>query len=672
MHTQARSRPDRSWSTRRRPRQALPVVALTLSAVSYGVVAAPVVSAAGLTCFDEVVTIQGSGGKDEIIGTADADVIWGGGGDDVIEGAGGGDIICGGGGHDKLWGSDEGDLLDGGDGNDRLEGGDGTGIDMLTGGKGTNTFIADSPGTWVTGGPGVDNVRGKGVEMAVVGDAGDDNITIRGSLAEIEGGGGIDTITLTAAPSYLDGGAGNDTITTGDMDDGTVESPVMGGPGRDTITTGGGSDVVTGGAGPDTIDLGGGSGGYADGGDGIDVMKTGEQESSLSGGLHGDTLTANARDVMLVGGDGIDTLLGSRYPDALYGGDDGDYIYARGGDDVDVSGEGGDDTISGDGGVDVLYGEDGRDTMDTGAGSVGDVMYGEDGKDVLHANSPGGRAEGGAGDDELYAMAESVVLLGDGDNDLLTSDFGGPARTIFARGGDGVDTLVGAARDDELHGGAGNDTLNGKGGNDLLYGEEDIDVCSGGGGTDMCDGGPLGTPAPSPDDPDTCKADVEKKFNCRDASGFWGGTADGTLAHGNGVTETWGATYSMNPVSKGYYYAGDASIHWRISGTDKQGCTYDGAGNVPGRAELTTWTDDGSYFVSVHPNLGSHLPVTIDCPDKEPETEDFIVMNTDAAEGDGPLPEELPYRTLAGSAEYQPMNGGPDSWVSWTWSITRN
>lgn len=186
----------------------------------------------------------------------------------------------------------------------------------------------------------------------------------------------------------------------------------------------------------------------------------------------------------------------------------------------------------------------------------------------------------------------------------------------------------------------------------------------------MRDGGPLGTDTPTPDDPDTCATDVESKHNCRGGAGDWNGTASGSLEHGNGVVETWTATYSMDEVAEGFDWAGPAAISWQIAGADSQGCTYEGQGSVDGRTELVVWTDLGTYGLDVWRVAGETVPATVDCPYGEPETEDYQLLNTNAGDSGNQLLPEGPLTSLSGTAEYEPMNGGDGSWVSYTWSAT--
>ncbi|MEO7119010.1 MAG: choice-of-anchor Q domain-containing protein, partial [Candidatus Limnocylindrales bacterium] len=83
----------------------------------------------------------GTGGADIMCGYGDADVLDGAGGPDYVDGGGGGDILFGGGAGDLLFGQSGADLLcaDDGHGNDRVDGG-----------KGIDSYHADSGDTLIS------------------------------------------------------------------------------------------------------------------------------------------------------------------------------------------------------------------------------------------------------------------------------------------------------------------------------------------------------------------------------------------------------------------------------------------------------------------------------------------------------------------------------------------
>ena len=95
------------------------------------------------------VTLNGTLGNDDFVGTLFADVLRGSFGADRLAGAAGDDVIDG----------EEGnDLLVGGAGNDRLSGGDG--IDTLRGGAGADRLNGDAGNDTLLGGAGGDLLNG--------------------------------------------------------------------------------------------------------------------------------------------------------------------------------------------------------------------------------------------------------------------------------------------------------------------------------------------------------------------------------------------------------------------------------------------------------------------------------------------------------------------------------
>jgi Ca2+-binding RTX toxin-like protein len=97
--------------------------------------------------------ISGGEGRDLLHGNDGNDQIWGDGGSDEIYGDAGKDSLQGGAGNDDLYGGAGADWLDGGAGDDRLYGGSGSdrllgegygeapGVDTLTGGADSDTFV---------------------------------------------------------------------------------------------------------------------------------------------------------------------------------------------------------------------------------------------------------------------------------------------------------------------------------------------------------------------------------------------------------------------------------------------------------------------------------------------------------------------------------------------------
>ncbi|MCR9271101.1 MAG: Ig-like domain-containing protein [Hyphomonadaceae bacterium] len=189
------------------------------------------------------------------------------------------------------------------------------------------------------------------------------------------------------------------------------------------VLTGGGEDVLEGGRGDDSF-LIDGPVASIDGGEGTDFLRFWGAADRLNAdgfiiridrdaGVSIDLDEGIYRDLSF-GGETqvsrIENLQGTRFDDTLLGDDNNNYL----------DGQGGYDRLEGRGGDDLLVLQD------------------------------GGEADGGAGDDRLFARSSS--------------------ETAFLRGGDGNDDLDGGFAADELYGGSGDDELNGGAGADLLAG----------------------------------------------------------------------------------------------------------------------------------------------------------------------------------------------------------
>jgi CSLREA domain-containing protein len=103
-------------------------------------------------------TIRGLGGKDILIGGSGADVLLGARGSDRLTGGRGQDTLRGGRGNDRLTGSRGHDTLRGGRGKDVLRGS--RGRDVLRGGPGRDRLFGGPGRDLCSGGPGADVVRG--------------------------------------------------------------------------------------------------------------------------------------------------------------------------------------------------------------------------------------------------------------------------------------------------------------------------------------------------------------------------------------------------------------------------------------------------------------------------------------------------------------------------------
>jgi len=382
--------------------------------------------------------------KRALTGSADAD--------GNLDGYSGNDSISGGAGDDRLLGEAGDDTLDGG-----------ADTDTLSGHAGNDVLLGDSGNDFLYGGDGDDTLDGGADTDNLWGDSGSDTLLGKGGKDGINGGDGND---------LLDGGEGEDTL--------------GGGAGDDTLAGGAGNDYLRGEGGADTY-----------------IYELGNGKDTIYGQRNEDTLKFGAgiapADVNVVeNGTDLELVIRQRgmevgrvvlYYQATYSSStDGvkEVVFADGtvwdaakiralslagtdGNDRNLSGYVGNDSILGGAGNDWMTGGAGNDVLDGGADA--DNISGDAGNDTLF---------GGDGRDTLYA--------GDGD-DFLDGGEGGD----YLNGGNGNDTLRGGTGfgggDDELVGGAGADTYRYElgGGKDKITGERNEDVLQLGAGIDPAD-----------------------------------------------------------------------------------------------------------------------------------------------------------------------------------------
>lgn len=164
---------------------------------------------------------------------------------------------------------------------------------------------------------------------------------------------------------------------------------------------------------------------------------------------------------------------------------------------ADIIGDSGNNNLSGTPDDDFIDGGAGNDTLNGGTGN--DRLFDREGNNILNGGAgndtldggTGDSLDGGVGEDELtlYLADQTAGFRFDGSasTHLRLAD-GTTARngeTFRVSGGNGNDTLTGAAGDDSLSGGRGNDILNGGAGNDQLLGDDGNDILNGGAGNDI-------------------------------------------------------------------------------------------------------------------------------------------------------------------------------------------
>jgi Ca2+-binding RTX toxin-like protein len=290
--------------------------------------------------------INGYGGSDTVLGSANSDYIRGGNDNDFLYGQAGNDDIFGDVGLDIIFGQAGDDTLNGDAGNDTILGG--IGLDLINGGADTDVLYGEEDNDTINGGDATDFLFGQAGDDRLNGDAGNDYIF---------GGIGIDTIYGGVGVDEIYGEADGDRIYGGDDTDFLFgqagEDYIQGDAGNDYLVGGDGNDDLYGNDGIDTLN----------GENGFDDLFGGDGDDALYGNDGGDNLYGDAGNDFLDGGIGVDTLNGGNDNDVLFGGDDVDFLY--GGFGVDY--------LYGGNGNDQLHGDDGSDFLIGGAGS--DTFY---------------------------------------------------------------------------------------------------------------------------------------------------------------------------------------------------------------------------------------------------------------------------------------------------------
>ncbi|MBX3532127.1 MAG: putative Ig domain-containing protein, partial [Rhizobiaceae bacterium] len=268
---------------------------------------------------------EGTGGDDQIEGTAFAETIFGLDGDDTIDGAAGDDTIEGGAGDDTF-------IWNPGDGSDTIEGGDDTDTLDFNGSDANETIAIAANGARALFTRDVASVTMdlndvERIEFAALGGA--DTVTVGNltgtDVTEVEidlaaaGGGGdgaVDTVTVNDTN-------GIDTITITSSGAGSVT--VTGPAATTTLLNADANDIliINGQGGDDTIDA--------------SALPAGRIALTINGGLGNDVITGSAGNDTVNGGDGNDT--------ALLGDGDDTFIWNPGDDNDTVEGQGGFDTL---------------------------------------------------------------------------------------------------------------------------------------------------------------------------------------------------------------------------------------------------------------------------------------------------------------------------------------
>jgi Ca2+-binding RTX toxin-like protein len=482
-------------------------------------------------------------------GWSENDHISAGAGDDVVRAGLGNDFVRGDQGNDSLYGMEGDDHLEGGDGDDLLDGGGSSSYgDVLIGGAGNDTLIAQGSSDRLVGGVGADTyvikeiynevhieddpVSGDGDRILYLGP--DEAHPIDPSQVVLTRSNGNDLrITRVGEPTIgvgvLVGGffypaspeldpyrSVPDTI---EFSNGTIWNRadierIANQPSdrADTIVAGDGNDIIEGMGGDDRIDGGAGND-LLLGGSGLDQLTGGKGDDTLVGGADGAVYKGGLGSDLIQVGRGeasqIDMDLVEYYNRALLKGPDNHDVlsFVDGIVAADVSFEHSpyysrDQDIvlrlkNGGGSVEVLdFFSVGTSTP---SGLLDEIVF-SDGTRWSAEDVAQRYRQGTDGNDTLYAAVEGSSLAGGKGDDSLTGGqgndtlHGGDGRDVL-RGGDGTNQLYGDAGNDVLSnyylgnalldGGEGDDEISGSPGQDTLIGGLGADTLAGGEGADL-------------------------------------------------------------------------------------------------------------------------------------------------------------------------------------------
>ena len=344
-------------------------------------------------------------------------------------------VVLGGAGGDTLTGTEFNDYLEG----NQLNPVNGTDADTLHGAGGNDYLLGEGGDDVLDGGAGLDTmIGGSGNDIYYVDNAGDvvsedanaGADLVHTTLASYTLGANVENLTFDGAGAFS--GFGNDLANT-----------IIGGDGNDRLTGNGGNDILIGGAGNDVLN-GGGQADIMRGGDGNDTYM----------------LSSNNNVVDETGGSGVDTVVTDKFTLNLthYAGIENATL--RGGSDLNLVGDAGDNrlvgntgnnVITGGLGADILAGGDGNDrfryTSTDESGTSGmtrdiirDFAVGHDLIDLLgidaKVNSPNNNAFTFIGTDQFTAEGQVRVAY-NGSNTIIelnTSGSSGAEMHILLQG----------------------------------------------------------------------------------------------------------------------------------------------------------------------------------------------------------------------------------------------
>ncbi|WP_459036832.1 calcium-binding protein [Roseivivax sp. CAU 1761] len=351
----------------------------------------------------------------------------------ILQGTVGRDLLVGDDESNRILGSDNDDTLRGGDGDDTILGDQNVfvaspGDDLISGDAGDDWLNGMGGNDFVFGGDGDDTVIGFSGRDFLSGDAGDDLLSA-GGLATLFGGDGNDVLRAIVV-NEPEGPGGQPPR----QHTGSAQLEAYGGSGNDSITGSDLSDTLSGGEGDDRLN----------GGRSLDTaLFSGSlpdyhinDVSSAPGGWSGVIEGPDGRDHLT----GVEVFLFSGVAALVsFGGAGADEMVFPSNDELPVPDDG---TLN-----HIVLGLSGDDRISAGRNQ--NILLGGEGDDTVSGNPEAtswSRLLGEAGDDLLVSFSAADELRGGSGNDTMISGLG--ADTISGGGGvDAVDYTAHALRD---------------------------------------------------------------------------------------------------------------------------------------------------------------------------------------------------------------------------------
>ena len=242
---------------------------------------------------------------------------------------------------------------------------------------------------------------------------------------------------------YIQTGAGNDTVNAySDYEDPKADT-IWAGTGDDFVDYGinnGNSGVrIYGEEGNDTIYISEGAAYGGAGNDSIEVQSYTKDDDSESfatiyGGTGTDSLDSELDEDTLEGGYGNDYIYGSKGKDSISGWGGNDYIDGGANDDTILGGRGA-NTIYGGTGVDLIYTSDSISSVTDGVYGNDGEIYGGDGDDTIYISGTGANVWGDDGDDLFistqYSSSTYHVKKNEGNDTIVASRYGDKDKIKF-------------------------------------------------------------------------------------------------------------------------------------------------------------------------------------------------------------------------------------------------